>query len=100
MASRKALIAAKKAARKNGTLPSGKNRQPAKQVERNWGTSKPREVMRFAVADLPAGSLVLYKGKPCILMEHDRFYADRASLLFPDGQQWAVPYKWLSMPPE
>ena len=100
MASKRTLALAKAAARKSGTLPARGSQKPTKQIERNWGTRAPREVKRFAVADLPPGGLVLYKGKPCILLEHCRFYGDRASLMFPDGQRWDVPYKWLSLPPE
>jgi hypothetical protein len=99
-ASKRTLALAKTAARKSGTLPARRSQKPVKQIERNWGTRLPREVTLFAVAALPVGGLVLYKGKPCIILEHCRFHDDRAFLLFPDGQQWAVPYKWLSLPPE
>lgn len=100
MASKRTLAMAKAAARKSGTLPPRGSRKTVKQIERNWETRAPREVMRFAVEDLPVGGLVLYKGKPCIILEHCRLYGGSASLLFPDGQQWDVPYKWLALPPE
>ena len=57
-----------------------------------------KKTTRVAVAELPEGGLVFYKDKPCILLEHDTFYRDRACLLFPDGEMWCILYKWLSLP--
>ena len=100
-ASKRALKIAKAAARQAGTLPSRKSIKSFKQVERNWDTPKPRKDKRFAVADLPKGGLVLFRGNPCILMNHvwDPVLRDyRATVMATDGQQFNVKYRWLSLP--
>lgn len=101
-ASKRALALAKAEARKAGTLPSRKSIKSFKQVERNWDTPKPRNDKRFAVADLPKGALVLFRGNPCILMDHvwdPTIHSYRATIMNTKGRQFNTHYRYLSLPP-
>jgi len=95
MVSRNVKSAAKRKARRAGLLPK-RSQRSEKTLS---GIPAPKEQIHYEVAKLPPGSLVLYKGKPMLLLSHCQFYSDRAQLLFPDGA-WTVKYKWLSIPPE
>jgi hypothetical protein len=95
MATRKVKSAAKQIAKRSGLLPK-RSQRSEKTLS---GVQAPKDQIHYEVAKLPPGSLVLYKGKPMLLLSHCQFYCDRAELLFPDGSR-DVKYKWLSIPPE
>ena len=97
-ASKKTIALAKAAARKAGTLPA---REPRERRERR---PRAKPVKRWAVADLEAGSLVLYNGAPCIMLENhahrSRLANSTAVVMLPDGRRVLVGHQHLSIPPE
>ena len=95
MATRKVKSAAKLIAKRSGLLPK-RSQRSEKTLS---GVQAPNDQIHYGVAKLPPGSLVLYNGKPMLLLSHCQFYLDRAQLLFPDGI-WDVKFQWLSIPPE
>ena len=102
MATKKTLQAAKELMRRTDTDTghSGRRRPVTKLKDWNRNTSKPVKRLRYPVADVDPGTLVLLhrpdgRQLACIVLEHRDWFDDddgrdsSAKLILPDGQiQW------------
>jgi len=92
MASKAVKAAAKQIAKRNRLIPKRRSQQHVKMLT---DVPAPKRRIRFEVANLPPGSIVLYKGRPMLLLQHNVTGSDSAELLFPDGP-WSVPHSHLT----